>query len=57
MAAASEKHSPLEQFEITKFSFSYFFIFELYFEAWEHQNRTRHETKMSRGSYFHIFLA
>ena len=34
--------------------FGYFFTFEGYFEAWEHQNRTRHE-KILLGSYSEIF--
>ena len=34
--------------------FGYFFTFDRYFEAWEHQNRTRHE-KILPGSYFQNF--
>ena len=32
----------------------YFFTFDQDFEAWEHQNRTRHE-KILPGSYSEIF--
>ena len=32
----------------------YFFTFDRYFEAWEHQNRTRHE-KLLPGSYSETF--
>ena len=34
--------------------FGYFFTFEGYFEAWEHQNPARHE-KIPPGSYYEIF--
>ena len=39
---------------LEKSGFGYFFTFERYFEAWEHQNRTQLE-KISRGSYFQNF--
>ena len=39
---------------LEKSVFGYFFTFEPYFEAWEHQNRTQLE-KISHGSYFQIF--
>ena len=37
--------------------FGYFYTFDGYFEAWEHQNRTQLEMKYPRGRFFSDFLA